>query len=592
MTVDDEKFGKVHDTIALEVRMRNDGQASTKLPTSVQQGNKLPQCFAALIVTFAHFISGYAMGWTSPAIGLLAAEGNPLTPTEIGWVGSLFCISASLTTPLAGWLADRLGRKQTVILTAIPFTVAWILQATMAHNITALYIARLCSVTFAHFISGYAMGWTSPAIGLLAAEGNPLTPTEIGWVGSLFCISASLTTPLAGWLADRLGRKQTVILTAIPFTVAWILQATMAHNITALYIARLCSGASAGALVVVPPMYVAETAEPAVRGALTNLLIVMFNTGLLSAYIAGAVLSSTFILSLLGLIPVALFLLGACTWLPETPILLVTKGRTDEARASLRRLRGPHYNVDVELRQLEAAAAADRVAAADESLLRLIRRSRGIRRGLGVTLGLMTCQQLSGISAVLSYTATIFSAAGSQMNPDTCAVVMGALQVVFTLACSGLIDRAGRCPLIIGSSFLLVLALCGLGGYFEAENAGVDVSSLTWLPLAAICLYIVIFSVGLGPVPWVLVGEVFPARVRGTCAALVGMWAWGQAFFVTLAFPPLLAALGIRGAVWLFAGGAVMAGFFSLAFCPETKGKSLEQILQELEGTKSNKFIS
>jgi hypothetical protein len=127
---------------------------------------------------------------------------------------------------------------------------------------------------------------------------------------------------------------------------------------------------------------------------------------------------------------------------------------------------------------------------------------------------------------------------------------------------------------------------------FQARDAGVDLSTLTWIPLVAVCLYIVIYSGGLGPVPWVLVGEVFPARARGACAALVGMWAWGQAFFVTLAFPPLLEAIGIGGSVWLFAAGCGIAGLFSIAFCPETKGKSIEQILKELEGIQTSKFIS
>jgi SP family facilitated glucose transporter-like MFS transporter 8 len=95
----------------------------------------------------------------------------------------------------------------------------------------------------------------------------------------------------------------------------------------------------------------------------------------------------------------------------------------------------------------------------------------------------------------------------------------------------------------------------------------------------------------MGPVPWVLVGEVFPARARGAGAAIISMWAWGQAFLVTLIFPPLLGIIGLSGAVWLFTAGSIAGGLFSFALCPETKGKSLDQILKELEGVKNDKFI-
>lgn len=163
------------------------------------------------------------------------------------------------------------------------------------------------------------------------------------------------------------------------------------------------------------------------------------------------------------------------------------------------------------------------------------------------------------------------------------------LQVLATYSSTLLVDKAGRRVLLVLSSAVMAVCLTVLGLCFHLQTHGYDVSSITWLPLASVALFIVVFSMGFGPVPWIMLGELFPNNVKGIASALTAASAWILAFAVTKGFQNLLDLLGSPTTFWLFAVMCVAGTIFTVVLVPETKGKSLEDIQLELSGKTKKK---
>jgi len=151
-------------------------------------------------------------------------------------------------------------------------------------------------------------------------------------------------------------------------------------------------------------------------------------------------------------------------------------------------------------------------------------------------MGLMAAQQLSGINAVIFYTKDIFKESGSTISPDIAAIIVGAVQVLATYASTILVDRAGRRALLMVSCGVMSICLAVLGVYFYLGTHNHDVSVVSWLPLAALALYIVVFSLGMGPLPWVVMGEIFPDNTKATASAVACATNWILAFVITKNF--------------------------------------------------------
>ncbi|KAH0540961.1 hypothetical protein KQX54_020680 [Cotesia glomerata] len=262
--------------------------------------------------------------------------------------------------------------------------------------------------------------------------------------------------------------------------------------------------------------------------------------------------------------------------------LYIVWGQINEARESYRWLRGPHYNIEPELEaQKEALDEASRNRV---SFLTAIR-SKAAIKGLLIAFGLMFFQQLSGVNAIIFYSGSIFETAGSTLDSSVATIIVGTMQVVAVFVSTLIVDRLGRRMLLLISSVAMCFTTLVLGVYFNMKihnTSGVD--SIGWLPLVSICLFIILFSLGFGPIPWMMMGEIFDNQVKSVAGSSACLFNWLMAFVVTKFFSDIQDALGTDMTFWIFSIICAIGVAFVFFIVPETKGKTLEQIQIELGG--------
>jgi sugar porter (SP) family MFS transporter len=277
----------------------------------------------------------------------------------------------------------------------------------------------------------------------------------------------------------------------------------------------------------------------------------------------------------LGAVPGLLFFIGLM-FLPESPRWLVLRGLLDKARASLERLRGAGAPVERELDEIVRTARAE--AGQKTSYAALLEPT--IRPALIVGMGLFFLQQLSGINAVIYYAPEIFNHAGfdSGETQILATVGVGTVNFLTTILAMYLIDRMGRRP-------LLVLGFVGTAATMLLIAFAVLNPTLvpTWVVIVALLLYIASFAISLGPLPHVMMSEIFPLNVRGPGMSMASISNWGFNFLVVFAFPLMLADIGLASTFTIFAIICLGGVFFTLARVPETTGHSLEAIEAHLK---------
>ncbi|XP_038208433.1 facilitated trehalose transporter Tret1-like [Zerene cesonia] len=433
------------------------------------------------------------------------------------------------------------------------------------------------AVSMGSLIVGFSSGYTSPAL-LSMNQTLSMTNDENSWVGGLMPLAALLGGILGGPLIEYLGRKMTILCTAIPFFIGWMLIAN-AVNVMMVFAGRVFCGVCVGVGSLAFPVYLGETVQPEVRGTLGLLPTAFGNTGILLAFFVGTYLNWSHLAFFGAALPVPFFLLMIAT--PETPRWYLSKGRADDAKKALQWLRGKNTNIDKELRDLTLSQVeSDRKGG--NAFGQLF--TRKYMPAILISLGLMLFQQLSGINAVIFYASTIFKMAGSTVDENVCSVIIGVVNFISTFIATAIIDRLGRKMLLYISSVAMIFTLVPLGAYFYIRDVGTDVSAYGWLPLACLVIYVLGFSIGFGPIPWLMLGEILPSKIRGSAASMATGFNWTCTFIVTKTFHNIVAVINMYGTVWLFAALCIAGLFFVIFFVPETRGKSLEEIEKKLTG--------
>jgi SP family facilitated glucose transporter-like MFS transporter 8 len=411
---------------------------------------------------------------------------------------------------------------------------------------------------------------------------------EVGsWLGSLMCLGGLLATPLYIFISDHYSRKLTGYLVAVPFIVCWFL-IIIASSVTILYIARFIGGMGCGAIIVFASLYVSETAQDSVRGALGSYLTLFTNAGVVFAYIIGSYVSYYTFAYIAVILPI-LYILGLL-WLPETPNYLVSKGKYSEAGRSLRWLRGK----DETLVELELSKLTLFVKERTETVsLKDMLYAAGTRRALIIGVVLAANLQFCGIFAILSYTVNIFREAGSDLSPNAATILIGSLQLAGSCVSSFLIDKAGRKILLLISNICMALCLGSLGGYFFCKHQGSDVSSFGWLPVGSLSVYIIAIALGVAPITFIMVSEIFEPHVKGKAITVIISIMWLLTFLIGKFYTNLSDILGIHGCYWVFSACCLLGAMFTITSVPETKNRSYESIQLELNGGKmENKLHS
>lgn len=430
-------------------------------------------------------------------------------------------------------------------------------------------------------IRGYELGVVAGAL-LFAAPALRMTPATTGWVVSAALLGSLFGALAAGSAADAIGRRKVISIAAMIFSLG-IIGAALAPDVTMLIAARLLLGVAVGIATAIIPVYLAEIASAGERGAHTGLFQIMIMVGVLASSIVALLLTPYGAwrwMFGLGLIPAIVMLIGA-QMLPESPRWLVKRGRDDEARAVLQRLRGT--GVEAELDQIRAIGRTDIERAAWSTVIA----SPAGRRLLLVGCGLGALQQLVGINAVTYYAPSVlknlgftdWQAIAANLGISTIGLIM---TVVMALV---VVDRFGRRkPLMLGglgmAGSMTLLGFAFLSGQ-AAGTAG-------YVALIGLVAFQICFALSWGGIVWIVLSEMFPLRLRGTAMGIAVFATEITSVVVGALFPILLR----QGAASMFFGFAVMGvfGFLWVFFMvPETGKRSLEDIEAERFGSPSQR---
>ncbi|XP_043719134.1 sugar transporter ERD6-like 7 isoform X4 [Telopea speciosissima] len=430
-----------------------------------------------------------------------------------------------------------------------------------------LYLSTFVAVC-GSFEFGACMGYSSPTQSAIRKELN-LSLAEYSLFGSILTFGAMIGAIMSGLIADLIGRKGAMRISAI-FCIAGWLPIYFAKGALSLDIGRMSLGYGMGIFSYVVPVFIAEIAPKDLRGGLTSVNMVMVCCGISIYFIIGTVLTWR-TLALVGLVPCLILLLGLF-FIPESPRWLAKMGHQKDFVAALQQLRGK----DVDISE-EAADIVDYV----ETIRKLPKPKmvdlfqRRYLRSLIIAVGLMLFQQLGGITGVSFYVSEVFVTAGFPAAVGT--VSYACLQIIITILCAILMDKAGRRFLLLVSAAGLVIGciLVGTSFYLKVQELAPTVAPL--LAVIGMMVYIGSFSSGMGVTPWVIMSEIFPINVKGTAGSLATLMNWIGAWAVSYSFNFLM-SWSSYGTFSIFAAVNVIAILFVAKLVPETKGRTLEQI--------------
>ena len=321
------------------------------------------------------------------------------------------------------------------------------------------------------------------------------------------------------------------------------------------------------------PVYISEVSPANARGWQVSLFQLAITVGILLAYVvdyAFARIQSWRWMFGFALIPAAVFGVGML-FLPESPRWLFQRGRKDLARATLVRIRGTS-DVTEELSEIGRTLEHSEEKGRLSDLL-----VPSLRPALVVGIGLAIFQQVTGINTVIYYAPVIIQSAGisSASGAILATAGIGLVNVLMTIVSMKLIDRVGRKPLLLTGIAGMVIMLGLLGIVFQPSH---HASSLAWLAVIGMMVYVASFAISLGPIFWLLISEIYPLKIRNSAEGIAATFNWGSNLVITLTFLTLVEHLGPGWTFWLFGLSGVAAWFFSYYFVPETKGRTLEEI--------------
>lgn len=364
-------------------------------------------------------------------------------------------------------------------------------------------------------------------------------------------------------------------MAAIPLIASWILIG-VAESLAVIYVSRVLSGLAYGLSYSVLPMYLGEIASDPIRGSISTLLTVMAKFGILYAY-AIAPYTSVRLMAWLAIIPPAVFV-GTFIFLPESPYYLLGKNEQENAKKSLSRLR-QRNDVDEELEKMSVAVKKSQE---NKGTFHELFFNKGNRMSLIIILGLAVAQQLCGSQAVIAYSETIFDKVGSTLGGSESTIILGVVQLVSSAVSASIVDIVGRRPLLLLS--VIGAAICNtiVGLYFFLERMDIDVTGIAWLPMLAIMVFIVAYTIGMATVTFAILAEIFPKNLKSVAGPAFTITGGAFSFIVAKLFQIVSDDLGSDYTFWGFALFTYLFIPFVWFLIPETKGKPLDVILEEI----------
>ncbi len=411
------------------------------------------------------------------------------------------------------------------------------------------------------------------------------------WAMSCALIGCIIGAVASGVASDKFGRKWPLLVSAFLFTIASV-GTGLASSYAIFVLFRIIGGIGIGLASALSPMYIAEIAPAHMRGRFVSLNQMTIVIGILAAQIINLIIAEKvpvgatdafiqaswngqigwrWMFFACAVPAVAFFLLTFLV--PESPRWLMKAGKPEKALPTLIKIGGEEYAHE-EMANIQATLAdvSEKV-----DFKTLFKPAYGAILLIGIFLAVF--QQWCGINTVFNYAEEIFTAAGYGVS-DTLfnIVITGSVSLIFTLVAMFTVDKWGRKKLMIFGSIGLTVNYIFLGAAFYFQLKGIAV-------LALVVTAVAIYAMSLAPIVWVILSEIFPNRIRGAAMALATFALWIACFILTYTFPLLNKSLGAAGTFWVYAGVCLVGFIFILKKLPETKGKSLEEIENELVKT-------
>ncbi|KAK9118208.1 hypothetical protein Scep_016301 [Stephania cephalantha] len=440
------------------------------------------------------------------------------------------------------------------------------------------YVAAAC---LGAILFGYHLGVVNGALEYLAKDlgiaentvlkGNSGQLVLIRWVVSASLAGATVGSFTGGIFADKLGRTKTFVLDAIPLALGSFLSAT-AQSVNSMIIGRLLVGIGIGVSSALVPLYISEISPTEIRGTLGTVNQLFICIGILVALVAGLPLAAnpSWWRTMFGIaiVPAILMALGMA-FSPDSPRWLFQQGKYSQAETAIRKLWGKERVAEV-MHDLKASSQGSNEAEA--GWLDLF--SSRYRKVVSVGAALFLFQQLAGINAVVYYSTSVFRSAGIESDVAASALV-GAANVFGTLVASTLMDKKGRKSLIMTSFGGMAVSMLLLSLSFTWKVLAPYSGTLA---LLGTILYVLSFSLGAGPVPALLLPEIFASRIRAKAVSLSLGMHWVSNFAIGLYFLSVVNKFGISTVYLGFSMVCVLAVVYIASNVIETKGRSLEEI--------------
>lgn len=509
---------------------------------------------------------------------------------------------------------------------------------------SARYTTRIALiVALGGFLMGFDASVISGVVTFIEAE-FALSKLQLGWAVASLTLTATAGMMFAGPLSDRLGRRPVLMIAAAIFLVSAVASA-IAPDYATLVAARMLGGLAVGAALIIAPMYIAEVSPPDIRGRTVSFNQLNIVIGISAAFFSNYLVlrlgqsDASWVQALRGgewnwrwmlgieALPAAAYLFALFA-VPESPRWLVMHGRDDDALRVLTRFTGPRAATDLEAvrRTLRSESRGEKA-----SFRELFRPAMKLVLFIGISVAIL--QQITGINAVFFYAPMIFEQSGIGTNASFMqAVLVGLVNVAFTVLAILLIDRLGRRPLLafglggIAACMLLLSYAFGSATYtvqsedvvelvavadseslqplvdrtyesdvdfrravvaavgedrYRANQSAFVTAAIEMNPaliLAGILGFVASFAISLGPVMWVLFSELFPNRIRGLAISFVGVINSAVSFTVQLVFPWELEHVGASLTFLIYGLFAVAGLLVVIRILPETKGRSLEEL--------------
>ena len=448
------------------------------------------------------------------------------------------------------------------------------------------FIAAVCSIGS---LGGLLFGFDTAVISgtfSFIEQYFLLNEIEIGWFASSALIGAIIGALVSGSLSDRFGRKPILIIAAFLFFIS-ALGCTIPDSFIFLIVARIIGGIGVGMASVLAPLYISEFSPPKIRGKLIALYQLSIVIGILLAYLSNWLLlkfsqESTSLFNetdklykifvsevwrgMFGLemIPSGLFIL-LLFLIPESPRWLIKNNNPEKGFNILTKISGKKI-AEKEFIEIKNSISKFKGRIAD--LLR-----PGLRLALLVGIGLSVFGQFTGVNIIIYYGPTILENAGFKIDGALqFQVAIGLINLIFTILALWKIDRWGRRPLLVYGMFSVFISLIIIAFQFTFD------SSQGILIVVMLCIYMASLALSINAVIWVLIGEIFPNRIRGSAMSIVTFTNWGANFLTAFTFPWYIDKIGMGGGFFTFAGMCLLATIFFNKYVPETKGKTLEEI--------------